>query len=276
MHTNTPRLHQPEEYRCETSGLSYLAAGPSGPSVLLLHGWGAFKELWWSAMLHLADDFRVFAPDMPGHGGSKIGSSHTMPLIAGRIATFCAAREIEHIALVGHSMGGNVAVELALAKPKLVQRLALVDAAAAGPLLPLYTRSYLHDVFGFAALRMTLLFNQQVARFGPQVPHEHGGGVLLPAIRRLAYTANYDASELRLLLHSLLNNPIEERAAAIQVPTLVLSGALDPLVPASFSRRLAAAIPGARYVEIAGAGHNPMDERPREFAAALERFLKAR
>ncbi|MBC8161633.1 MAG: alpha/beta hydrolase [Roseiflexaceae bacterium] len=267
-------IDQPSEHFCETSSLSYLAAGERGPTLVLLHGWGAFKELWWSAMLQLAGNYRVFAPDMPGHGGSAVGQTHTMRQIAERIAMFCAARGADQIALVGHSMGGNVAVELALAHPTLVRRLALVDAAAAGPELPLYIHSYLNDVFGYAALRLTLLFNRQVARYGPKIPHDHGGGMLLPGIRRLAYTANYDAGEMRLLLRSLLTNPIEARAGSIAVPTLVISGAHDPLVPAAFSRRLAAAIPGARYLEIAGAAHNPMDERPREFAAALEQFLK--
>lgn len=273
MAHNSSGPHEPSEHVCEQSHLSYLAAGEHGPIVVMLHGWGAFKELWWSSMLHLSGDYRIFAPDMPGHGGSLARGTHTMALIAGRIGEFCAARGASGIALVGHSMGGNVAVELALARTDLVRKLVLVDAALAGRRLPLYTRSYLHDSFGYAALRMTLFAGQQVARFGPKVPHNHGGGMLLPSLRRLAYSANYDAGDMQTLLRNLIANPIEERATRLAVPTLVLSGALDPLVPEPYSRKLARSIPGARYVVLQGAAHNPMDERPQEFSAALADFL---
>lgn len=264
---------EPSEHFCAHSHLNYLSAGERGPVVVMLHGWGAFKELWWSSMLHLSGEYRVFAPDMPGHGGSLARDTQTMALIAERIGAFCGARGASEIALVGHSMGGNVAVELALTRADLVHKLALVDAALAGPRLPSYTRSYLHDQFGYAALRLTLYAGQQVARFGPKIPHDHGGGMLLPGLRRLAYSANYDAGGMQILLRNLLDNPIDERARALTMPTLVLTGALDPLVPERYSRKLASMIPGARYHVIPGAAHNPMDERPREFATALAHFL---
>src|SRR5690242_16022009 len=82
-------------------------------------GWSAFKELWWSTLLALEPCARALAPDMPGHGGSPLQGSVTMSLIATRIAQFCAARGLERITLVGHSMGGNIALELALARPDL-------------------------------------------------------------------------------------------------------------------------------------------------------------
>ena len=71
----------------------------------------------------------------------------------------------------------------------------------------------------------------------------------------------------------LFENPIGPRLADLHVPTLVISGEFDPLVPPPLSRRVAAAIPGAQYAVIRRAAHNPMDERPREFNAVLLDFL---
>ena len=71
-----------------------------------------------------------------------------------------------------------------------------------------------------------------------------------------------------------MGSGVGPRLADVHAPTLVISGEFDPLVPPPLSRRVAAAIPGAQYVVIRRAAHNPMDERPREFNAALLDFLK--
>jgi len=69
-------------------------------------------------------------------------------------------------------------------------------------------------------------------------------------------------------------NPIGPRMAEVRVPTLVISGEFDPLVPPPLSQQVAHTIPGARYAVVRGAAHNPMDERPREFARILLDFLQ--
>ncbi|HEU5103182.1 MAG TPA: alpha/beta hydrolase [Roseiflexaceae bacterium] len=264
---------RPVEAFCEQTRLSYLHVGASGPPVLLLHGWSAFKELWWSTMLALAPHAQAYAPDMPGHGDSPLLGSSTMRQIAERIARFCAALGHERVVVVGHSMSGNIALELALARPNLVERLVLVDPAVQPGEMPLYTRSYLDQTFGWAVLRTSMAAARQLSVFGRLVPHEHQGGVVLPALRRVTYMARHDADALRVLLDSLFDNPLGPRLAEVRQPTLVISGEFDPLVPPPLSQRVAAAIPGAQYTVIRRAAHNPMDERPREFSAALLAFL---
>jgi pimeloyl-ACP methyl ester carboxylesterase len=240
---------------------------------VLLHGWSAFKELWWSTLLALAPHAQAYAPDMPGHGDSPLYGSASMRQIADRIGEFCAALGHDRVALVGHSMGGNIALELALSRPDLVERLALVDPAVQPLEMPPYTRSYLDQTFGWAALRTSMAAARQLSVVGRLVPHAHQGGVVLPALRRVSYLARHDANALRALLDSLFGNPIGPRLAEVRQPTLVISGEFDPLVPPPLSRRVAAAIPGAQYAVIRRAAHNPMDERPREFNAALLDFL---
>ena len=272
-HTLQLETGQPVEAFCEETRLSYIEAGAAGPTVVLLHGWSAFKELWWSTLLALAPHAHAYAPDMPGHGDSPLLGSTSMRQIAERIERFCAIRGDNRIVLVGHSMGGNIALELTLARPDLVEQLVLVDAAVQPAEMPMYTRSYLDQTFGWAVLRTSMAAARQISLVGRFVPHAHQGGVVLPALRRVTYMARNDADAMRVLLDRLFENPIGPRLADVRVPTLVISGEFDPLVPPPLSQHVAAAIPGAQYAVIRRAAHNPMDERPREFNAILLDFL---
>ena len=116
--------------------------------MVLLHGWGAFKELWWSTLRALGHDHRCFALDVPGHGASPLGRAASIAGLAEAVAAFCDALGLERIALIGHSMGGSVACELALRRPDLVERLVLVDPAVDASSMPGFSRTYL---LGFTA-----------------------------------------------------------------------------------------------------------------------------
>ncbi len=254
-------------------GISYLRAGDHGPVVVLLHGWGAFKELWWMTLRDLGRDHRCFALDFPGHGGSEIGRADTIIGLADTVVAFCNDLGLDEIALFGHSMGGCVATELALRRPDLLRRLILVDAAVDARHMPAFAQTYLHPQVGWPALRVSQMLGRAFRPIGTRVPHEHGGGWLRPWVRRAAYLATFDPEGLHRQLRSLFASQGGDRLAQIATPTLVISGQLDALVPAPLSRRLATRIPGARYVEIPAAMHNPMDERPKAFCRAARGFL---
>ncbi len=254
-------------------GLSYLTAGEEGPAIVFLHGWGAFKELWWSTLRDLGRDYRCFAIDMPGHGESRIGQADQIERIATLVADFCADLGLTAIILVGHSMGGSVAVEVTLRYPHLVQRLALIDAAVDAYRMPAYTRLYLLPTIGWPAFRITQAIGRMVRPIGQRIPHNHGGGWIRPWIRRASYLATFDPEGLYRILRSLFATRADERLQQIRVPTLVLTGQFDSLVPPSHARRLAQVIPSARYVVLLASIHNPMDERPGAFTRALRAFL---
>ena len=269
-----PPLDLPADQFCQITQMCYLTLGSAGPALVLLHGWSSFKEIWWSTLLALAPHVRAFAPDMPGHGDTPLLGSVQMGQIAERVARFCQARQLHTCVLVGHSMGGNVAIELALRRPDLIERLVLVDPAAQPNDMPSYTRSYLDPLGGWAALRASMAIARPLNLVAQHVPHAHGGGFVRPTLRRVAYMARHDADALRALLDGLFANPIGSRMSQLRMPTLVVSGEFDPLVPPPLSRRVAGAISGAQYVVVRGAAHNPMDERPREFAQTLLEFLQ--
>ncbi len=254
-------------------GLSYLTAGEKGPAIVFLHGWGAFKELWWSTLRDLGRDYRCFAIDMPGHGESRIGRADQIERIATLVADFCADLGLTSIILVGHSMGGSVAVELTLHYPHLVQRLALIDAAVDAYRMPAYTRLYLLPAIGWPVFRITQAIGRAFRPIGQRIPHDHGGGWIRPWVRRASYLATFDPEGLYRILRSLFATRADERLQQIRVPTLVLTGQFDSLVPPSHARRLAQDIPGARYVVLPASIHNPMDEQPGAFTRALRAFL---
>ncbi|MBO9317145.1 MAG: alpha/beta hydrolase [Chloroflexus sp.] len=254
-------------------GLSYLTAGEKGPAIVFLHGWGAFKELWWSTLRDLGRDYRCFAIDMPGHGESRIGRADQIERIATLVADFCADLGLTSIILVGHSMGGSVAVELTLHYPHLVQRLALIDAAVDAYRMPAYTRLYLLPAIGWPVFRITQAIGRAFRPIGQRIPHDHGGGWIRPWVRRASHLATFDPEGLYRILRSLFATRADERLQQIRVPTLVLTGQFDSLVPPSHARRLAQVIPGARYVVLPASIHNPMDERPGAFTRALRAFL---
>lgn len=254
--------------------LSYLRAGARGSAVVLVHGWGAFKELWWSTLIALAPHHLVFAPDLPAHGGSPPRYAVTMTDLAQIIADFCAEVGLNSLALVGHSMGGNIALELALLRPDLVQRLVLVDAATDPHLLPEYAHMQCDHVYGWAALRLRLAMSKRLLPIGRRVPHLHGGGLLRPLLRRSAYMTTHDPEGMQRQLTGLFANPLGTRLSQVRMPTLVITGQFDALVPPVLSRRIANGIPGAHFAIIPGAMHNPMDENPREFERVLQEFLR--
>lgn len=254
------------------TGLWYLEAG-MGPAVVLLHGWGAFKEIWWSTLRALSPHFRVVAFDWPGHGQSPVGDRFDLDHLAELAAASCVALGLDPIALVGHSMGGNVAARLALAQPTLVKRLALIDAALNSQYLAPRSRWYAHPRFGERGLHLGRRIMHPVARWGKNVPHDHPGGLVRPFARRMHYMVQIEPRVLHGYLQALWQASLGERIRQITQPTLVLTGARDPLVSPQQAEEAVKLIPMARLHVLPGALHNPMDEQPAAFHAALLEFL---
>lgn len=264
---------QPRSAFCERTQLSYLEAGAGDTTVLLLHGLGSVKEIWWATIIALAGSARVIAPDLPGHGGSPLGATNQLASFPDRINDFISERGLTSVALVGHSLGGHVAVDLALRWPHVVQRLALVGPAIETTHLANTVLAPLNNAQGWATFRGALTV---VGWFAPAIrrlPPTRRGGLILPALRRLAYWSDIDPALFHRLLVDLTESQLRLRLGAIRAPALVISGGLDPLIPPNSARAVAAAIPNAGYCEIHVAAHAPMDERTRTFERILLRFL---
>ncbi|HZC84090.1 MAG TPA: alpha/beta fold hydrolase [Rubrobacter sp.] len=266
--------------------IRYLAAG-EGPPVVLLHGAGDNALDWRWVMPALAASHRVYAPDLPGSPDSARPAADYSPAFFERFVTaFLNALDIGRATFVGNSLGGLIALELALSEPERAGALVLVDSAGLGRAVnPAFTSVNVPGL-GEAALpfwrtpvgayqrawgRTALLF----AHPPESVPHEW-----LAEQCRLALSPGYLEAHLTVL--RALVDPAGQREVLVdqlphlKIPTLVVWGARDRVFPQSQAKEAVAQLPEGSLTLVPECGHMPHVECPDFFLAALEDFLGER
>jgi pimeloyl-ACP methyl ester carboxylesterase len=224
--------------RIETRGIGY------GPPLLLLHGLASSPRSWARTLPSVERHRRVLLGDLFDDGDAFFSLAGSAEKLAAALAT-----ADEPADLVGHSLGGLVALHLAARRPELVARLVLVDV----PALPHPGRP------GARALA--------VAGSAARTDLSSIGLVLGSVLRR---------SPVRLLsaARATMRANVEPELDAVGgLPTLLVWGERDTIVPLQVGEALARRLPSARLVVIPGAGHQPMWEAPDAFNRALEEFL---
>ena len=250
--------------------VAWREAGPAGGElVVLLHGLGGSRIAWEPQLAALsAAGYLAAAWDMPGYGASTPPAVWSFEALAAAAATWISGFGAGAAHVVGLSMGGMVALHLALVEPTLVRSLVLSDTSPA---------------FGFDGSTDAETWIE--ARLAPiragATPASMATGVLR-SIMAPASTAVADAAAAMARIGPaafegavgcVTSHDVRHRLADIAAPTLVVVGEHDRETPPSYARHLAGAIPCGRYVEIAGAGHISNLERPDQFNAALLDFL---
>ena len=240
---------------------AWLEAG-SGPPLVLVHGAGGSAELWQRQLDAFADVAQVVAPDLPGHGPLGGRGRPSIAAYAEWLDGFLAGVAGEPAVLVGHSMGGAVAQALALLRPARLTGLVLIGTGARLRVLARLVELLRRDPREGQGLIQDL-------SFGAGAPPECGEMVarVLREVTPLVTLGDYLACD---------RFDVRDRLAGIRTPTPVVSGAEDRLTPPRYARCLAETIPGARLVEIPGAGHFPQLEQPEAVNAAIRAFLAAR
>jgi pimeloyl-ACP methyl ester carboxylesterase len=222
----------------------------SGPPLVLIHGLCGSTRWWRRNLSALAASHRVYVVDLAGFGGSH-ASRFVLEDAAATLRGFLAGAGVPRADVIGHSMGGLVAAELAADYPEAVDRLVLVDAAG----LPL-ARSFAEQAFG-------------VLRAAPRIPLGLYP-VLVDDTRRAGLV-----STLRLA-HRLAGADLSRKLGSIAAPTLVVWGEDDTIVPLRVGVALAQAIPHARIEVLPHAGHVPMWETPDTWNRLVLSFLSSR
>jgi pimeloyl-ACP methyl ester carboxylesterase len=259
--------------------LSILEAG-TGPTVLALHGLGATKGSFLPTVTALADRFRVIAVDQPGFGDSDkpIGAPYDARYLAACAVNLLDALELDRVHLVGNSLGGRVALEIALRHPERVNRLGLLAPSLAWrrgrPWLPLLRLT--RPELGLVQLAPRPLVETIVHRLVPDAEtgwaaagvDEFLRAYLTPAGR----AAFYAAARQIYLDEPHGREGFWTRLAALEPAALFVWGAHDRLVPVAFARHVADAVPRARHLEL-DCGHVPQVELPQETHAALAGFF---
>lgn len=251
----------------------------SGPVVMLVHGLGANWQCWLENICPLAESRRVIALDLPGFGHSEMPVDGITIKCYGRcVHDVLAQLEVESAALVGSSMGGFVSAETAINFPGCVERLVLVAPAAlwneclrAAPLLNLekIARGYVAWLFGQWETfhRRPRLRAAALKQAGVRYP------LRLPAELTWELMSGTGKPGFSDALHTLGNYKIRDRLPEIDVPTLVVWGEDDTLVPLRQAAEYEELISNSRGVVYKDTGHLPLLERPARFNADVIAFL---
>ncbi len=245
-----------------------LSAG-QGPGIIFLHGTGGSGKVWFNQLRRFAPDHRVIAPDLPGNGRTPlpdfIASLDDYPAF---VLALMAMAGLAQAVLVGNSMGGRVALQLALDHPERVSGLVLVNSS--GLRLPGIPTVGIRetDPRKFASL----LFYSASGR--------DAGSSGLAARQVSMVERGVDSPEQKQARETMLRltagplrRDMQDRLGEIQAPTLVIWGEGDRIIPLDYGEAFAAGIPNSRLAVIARAGHVPMIERPGAVNEAIAAFL---
>lgn len=232
----------------EVHALEY---GTGDRVLLLLHGLSGSSR-WWSRNIpELSRHYRLLVPDLIGFGRSRAASLPPIDEAAALLGEWMDSMELGPVVVVGHSMGGQIAIHLAAADPSRLEKLVLIDSAGIPRNLSVST-----------ALR----FAAEVAPLW-----RWGDPRFLPVIAGDAWAAGPRVL-MRAVWH-IVRDDVRPLLPRITVPTLILWGERDTLVPLSDAWKLREGLPDARIVVLRGAAHNPMVDRPADFNRLLQRFL---
>ena len=249
--------------------LNAIEAG-EGPPLLILHGLLGSARNWAGIVRDLGDCRHAVAVDLPNHGASPWSEAMDYPFLAAR-----AAEQIERLgppaAVIGHSMGGKVAMTLALTRPELVERLLVVDVApvAYGHSFAPYIRAMRAVPLAAATRRADVdaVLARQIADPGVRA-------FLLQNLEGSAGSFRWRANlaALNAAMEEILGFP-EFDGRLYDGPTLFLAGAASDYVSPNYEGEIRRLFPQSRIERLAGAGHWVHADKPQEFLAAVRRFL---
>lgn len=237
-------------------------AGPStAPALLYLHG-TSLGNLWLPYHTLLARDFHVFAPDIPGFGLTERPDwMRDMSDYVLYLRDLLKSLELSEAILVGHSLGGWMAAELAVWYPELVQKLVLSNAAGIR-----VKGSPIANLFAMNPQETVAACFDDLAAAQPLMPAEINADYFVrlyserTTLASLAWNPHYDPKLAR-------------RLQSLALPTLIIWGENDRLIPAIYGNTLQSLISDAQLVILKGTGHMPMFEQAEIWAHAITDFL---
>jgi pimeloyl-ACP methyl ester carboxylesterase len=272
--------------------------GGRGSPVLFIHGLGSSGYMEWRHNLEsVASRHRVFAPDLPGYGRTeKPRARYTIPYFARFVERYMEDRGLRSVSLVGASLGGRIALEVALEEPRLVHKLVLVNTLGLGrPKAQMAQVAYgLVTIprVGEAVMKFTrgalnwaspTMIRRVAARYAGATSdlEKTLDDAYLDDLRELYAMDEFHSaylSTVRSLIHPRAlfggHHDVTARLNELKVPVQLIWGGDDPLFPVVHAARAHSLIDGSRLAVIEGAGHTPQAERPEEFNRVLNTFLR--
>ncbi|HEX8855500.1 MAG TPA: alpha/beta fold hydrolase [Thermoleophilaceae bacterium] len=265
--------------------VTYSTAGTRGPVLLLIHGITSSNRTWDEVIPLLARDHRVVAPDLLGHGQSaKPRGDYSLGAYATGVRDVMTAIGHRRFTVLGHSLGGGVAMQLAYQFPDRMERLVLVSSGGLGRdvhfllraaslpgsewVLPLLSAGFLRDA-GTAVGRALAAVG---LKLGPDLEE---------MARGFASLADHEARAAFVHTVRSVIDPTGQRVDARdrlylsqEVPSLIVWGDRDPIIPARHGEEAHELMPGSRFELFEGAGHFPYRDEPNRFAELLAEFIR--
>lgn len=260
------------------SALHAIVSGRGRRDLVLLHGWGMNLRVWDNLAEALARRRRVISIDLPGHGASDWDPGAQTPAAqAWRVCETLAPLTTRY-SLLGWSLGGQFALDIAAAMPASIDRLVLVATTPrflAGPgwrfgLAPAALTRLAAEVRADPKLAVSNFLHLQARGLAPRT----AGRVLHWLNAALGRGGAAQQAALAWGLDRLKEGDLRATLAQVRAPALVIAGEHDALTRPAASRALAKALPRGRYRELRGAGHAPFLSHPGQFATLLEAFLR--
>jgi pimeloyl-ACP methyl ester carboxylesterase len=249
--------------------------------LVLIHGSNSSLHTWEPWVKRLGGDYRIISLDLPGHGltGTHPSGDYDYPIFVDVVDKVMVKLGIAHAVIGGNSMGGGVTWMYALAHPEKVDGMILVDAAGA----PRWESK--KAPIGFRVARtpvlrdiMKIITPRSMVESSLQTSVSVKSVVTPAAVDRywelLRYPGNREAT-IKRFSYTHNNHPAtKEKLATLKIPTLILWGEEDNLIPVKSAKWFAEAIPGAKLVVYPKVGHVPMEEVADQSAADAAAFLK--
>lgn len=271
------------ELRLHGHRVSYREAG-DGPPLVLLHGITSSSETWTPVIERLARRFRVIAPDLLGHGESaKPRGDYSPGAYAGGVRDLLAALGHDRVTIVGHSLGGGVAMQFAYMFPQRCQRLVLVGSGGFGrevsPLLRAAALPGSEVVMPFICNRRLVGVGALIAKVVERLPVP-----ISPGAREVArgYASLADARARRAFIHTLRSvvdhqgqriDASDRLYLAEEMPTLLIWGERDGIIPVEHGYLAHELMPGSQLEVFDRSGHFPHRDEPVRFVQTLSEFM---
>jgi pimeloyl-ACP methyl ester carboxylesterase len=272
------------EIRLHGHTVCYRTAGNSGPLVLLIHGITGHGAAWDPVTARLAREHRVLVPDLLGHGTSaKPRGDYSLGAFAAGLRDLMVALGEPRATVVGHSLGGGIAMQFSYQFPTRVERLVLVSSGGLGREVNLLLRAAAlpgaEHVLPAIAAPWVVSAGTAVARgldrIGLRVGTDLAGmGDGFSSLRTREAREAFVATVRAVIdTRGQRVNATDRLYLAAEVPTQLIWGERDPMIPVAHGRAAHAAMPGSRLEVFENAGHFPFQDDPERFANVLADFI---
>lgn len=271
----------------DSIGMAYLDQGPTdGATILMVHGLGGYIKNWYPTIEGLSDNYRCIALDLPGYGKSTIkdfGREDYMEFFANSVIEFAEKLQLKEVTLMGHSMGGQVSIVAALNNPSWLKQLIL--AAPAG--FETFTDQEGAVLKQFTSMTALMNHNEDQIRAAYKVNFvnmpELAEEMIQDRLRakEADWFANY-AKVREMGVKGMLDHPVKQDLGSIKVPTLVIFGENDLLIPNKYLHpdlttnqiaEIGNEIPNVKIKMIENAGHMLQMDNPASFNLIIKQLL---